>query len=396
MIRKILLVALPLVVLTAGAWAAWALIQSYEPPQKVTPEPEPPLVRTAPAEVDTLRLRVLTEGTVAPRAESELSPEVAGRVVEVSPALAGGAFFAKGDVLLRIDPREYELAVTRAKAAIAQAQVQLAQEEQEAAVARREWESLGSSGEPNPLVLREPQLAEARAQLASAEAQLEQAQYDLERTTLNAPYDGRVRQKRVDVGQFVQRGVAIATIYSVDVAEVRLPIPDDQLAFVDLPLAYRGTGDTDDGPSVILRADFGGETYEWRGRIVRTEGEIDPQTRVIHAVAQVQNPYARKRGSRRPPLAVGMFVQAEILGKTVKSVVVPRSALRGDDQLLVVNPEGRVEFRDLDILRRERDRVLVRGGVTPGEQVLVSPLEAAVEGMQVRAVTAGEAKPAAD
>jgi multidrug efflux pump subunit AcrA (membrane-fusion protein) len=219
-----------------------------------------------------------------------------------------------------------------------------------------------------------------------------------------------VRTERVDVGQFVSRGVAIATLYAVDYAEVRLPIPDRELAYVDLPLAYRpqagseaGTepAAAEDGSAVRLHAEFAGREHVWTGRIVRTEGEIDPKSRMVHAVARVEDPYARAAGSERPPLAVGLFVEAEILGRSVDAAVtLPRAALRRDEAgpgepardgyfVLVVDEESRLEFRPVEVLRSEREQVVIGDGLTAGERVCVSPLRAPVDGMRVR--VAGDA-----
>ena len=396
-LRIALMILLPVLILGAGAWAAKTMIENRPEPEKKAPEAELPLVRVISAESRAIRLTVETEGLVAPRTESQLVPEVSGRVIWVSESLVAGGFFDEGQVLIKIDPREYELALIRARSAVAQAKTRVATEEQEAAVALKEWESLGE-GKPTPLVLREPQLAEARAAQASAEAALEQAQFDLERTVVKAPFDGRLREKSVDVGQYVQRGQAVARLYSVDVAEVRLPIPDEQLAFVSLPLAYRNVENSDSakGPAVTLSSDFAGQTYKWRGRIVRTEGEIDPRTRMIHAIAQVEDPYARSGNSRRPPLAVGMFVKAEIYGKSVRAVPIPRTAIRGANTVLIVNAQNRIEFRELNIFRQERDRVLATGGVEAGELISVSTLEAAVDGMAVQVVEESQPKPVTD
>lgn len=390
-IRLALMTGLPLLVLAMGGWTAKSLIDSYEAPQ---PEPivvEPPLVRVIAAERTNLTLSVRAEGTVAPRTESQLVPEISGRVVEVSPSLAAGGFFNEGDVLLEIETRVYELAITRAEAAIEQAKLRLTTERQEAEIARLEWESLGT-GKPSPLLFREPQIAEVQASLAAAEANLRQAEYDLERTVLRAPFAGRVRSKQVDVGQFVQRGMTLATLYSVDVAEVRLPIPNSELEFCDLPLAYRDASSPVEGPGVKLVAQFAGEEHSWRGRIVRTEGEIDARTRMVNAIAQVQDPYARGRNSRRPPLAVGMFVQAEIEGIRVRDVIrAPRNALREGNIMYVVDSRGRLQFREVVPLRSERDVVLIREGIKEGELICVSPMEAAVNGMNVRTISEGEA-----
>ncbi len=390
-IRLVLMTGLPLLVLALGGWTAKSLIDSYEAPQ---PEPivvEPPLVRVIPAERTNLTLSVRAEGTVAPRTESQLVPEISGRVVEVSPSLAAGGFFNEGDVLLKIETRVYELAITRTEAAIEQAKLRLTTERQEAEVARLEWESLGT-GKPSPLLFREPQIAEVQASLAAAVANLRQAEYDLERTVLRAPFAGRVRSKQVDIGQFVQRGMTLATLYSVDVAEVRLPIPNSELEFCNLPLAYRDASSSVEGPRVKLVAQFAGEEHSWRGRIVRTEGEIDARTRMVNAIAQVQDPYARGRDSRRPPLAVGMFVQAEIEGVRVRDVIrAPRNALREGNIMYVVDSRGRLQFREVVPLRSERDVVLIREGIKEGELICVSPMEAAVNGMNVRTISEGEA-----
>ena len=383
-LRLALMGLLPLLVLAVGGFVAKALIDSYEQPEPIPAVAQPPLVRVIPAEKTALTLTVLAEGTVTPRTESQLVPEISGRVTKVSPSLAAGGFFDEGDVLLEIDSRDYNLAIVRARAAIDQAKLRLLTEQQQSDIARKEWEALGE-GEPSPLLFREPQIGEVRSSLAAAEAALEQAEYDLERTVLRAPFAGRVRSKQVDVGQFVQRGMALASLYAVDVAEVRLPIPNAELEYCRLPLAYRDEATSENGPAVKLTARFAGRDYTWQGRIVRTEAEIDPRTRMVMAIARVKNPYARA-GSSRPPLAVGMFVKAEIQGIRVRDVIrAPRSAMRNDDTVFVVDSGGRLQFRMVDILRREREVVLIRSGIEEGEQICVSPLEAAVEGMAVRA-----------
>ena len=389
-IRLALKAVLPLFVLALGIWTAKALIDSYEPPEIKPVVVEPPLVRAIRAERPNLTLKVHAEGTVAPRTESRLVPEISGRVTEVSPSLAAGGFFDEGDVLLKLDTRVYELAMTRAEEAIERARLRLTVDRQEAEIARQEWEALGE-GEPSPLLFREPQIAEVQSSLAAAEAALEQASYDLDRTVLRAPFTRRVRSKQVDVGQFVQRGETLATLYSVDVAEVRLPIPNSELEFCDLPLAYRDGKTSSEGPGVVLKALFAGEEHSWQGRIVRTEGEIDPRTRMVNTVAQVEDPYARGGHSRRPPLAVGMFVQAEIEGDRVRDVIrLPRSAMRGENVVYVVDRRGRLRFRTVTPLRTEREVVLVREGLEEGDLICVSPMEAAVDGMSFRTAVEGD------
>ncbi|MCI0438277.1 MAG: efflux RND transporter periplasmic adaptor subunit [Chloroflexi bacterium] len=228
----------PLLVLAAGLVAAWALI-SHSPQAKLQAPPrELPEVRVIRVEPRTVRLNVDSQGIVAPRAETDLVSEVAGRVVKVAPSFAAGGFFKWGEVLVAIDPRDYEFAVTKAQAQVVEARRALLQEQAEVEQARSDWKALGE-GKPTDFALRKPHLAEAQAKLAAAEAELKLARLNLERTELRAPFDGRVREKKVDVGQYVTQGSALARLYAADIAEVRLPLAIDQLAYLDLPLSYR-------------------------------------------------------------------------------------------------------------------------------------------------------------
>lgn len=380
---RLLQIVLPVVVLAAAGLGAYTLIQNRPEVQVQVPVFEPPGVRVQRVVFQDVQLTVKSQGTVGPRTESQLTPEISGRVIRVAPSFASGGFFEAGEVLLEIDPYDYQQAVIGARGQVAQARLRLAQEEAEADVARREWAALGR-GNPRALTLREPQLEDARAALAAAGASLDRATRDLDRAEVRAPYAGRVRRKSVDVGQFVTVGSPVATIYAVDYAEIRLPLPDAELAYLELPLSYRGT-ENQVGPRVTLRANFAGQTHEWQGRIVRTESEIDPVSRMVYLVAQVKDPYAPGTDPTRPPLAVGMYVEAEIEGNVVRGVaVLPRAALRGSSQLLVVDGASRLRFRDVDILRATTEAVLVRAGLEEGEAVSLSPLEAVTDGMQVQ------------
>ncbi len=377
-------VLLPGLVVVVGAIGAYTLYASKAKPETKTPTESIPLVRVMPVELQQLRLSVNSQGTVSPRTESVLASEVAGRVIWVSPSFVSGGFFERGELLVRVDAEDYREAVVRARASVTQAELRLASEVAEAELARKEWEQLGE-GEASPLTLREPQLADARATVEASIAALGQTERSLERTKILAPYAGRVRSANVDFGGWVAPGSSLATIYAVDLAEIRLPIADDQLAFLDLPLGYRGERRRGKPPEVILHAEFAGRTHEWRGTIVRTEGEIDPKSRLVHAVAQVDNPYGRGPDPDRPPLAVGMFVEAEILGRVAEDVaVVPRAALRGKDRILIVDEDDRLRFREVDVLRSTREEVIVRSGLDQGDRVCLSPLSAVTDGMRVK------------
>ncbi len=378
---------LPIALLAAGFVAAMFLVRSRAP--AVTEEPEliVPLVRVVTVQPQDVALDVTALGTVLPRTETTLAAQVAAQVVVVSPSFEVGGFVERGEVLLELDPRDFELEIERAGARVAQARLRLTREQAEARVAAEEWQQLGR-GEADPLALREPQQAEARAALAAAEAELGQARLDLERTRIRAPFTGRIRATMADLGQYLTPGRDVATLHAIDFAEVRLPVPDQQLAFLDLPLTYRDDSTEPPGPEVVLSARFTGRRHSWRGRIVRTEGELDRRSRMIHLVARIEDPYGRGAGEPgRPPLAVGLFVKARIAGRTIDgALVLPRSALRGEDRVLVAGGDGRLYFRTVELVRLEGEHAIVGGGLEPGEQVCISPLDVEVDGMQVRVV----------
>ena len=379
-------VALPIGVLAGASFAAFTMVMNR--PRVITQPPAiaPPGVHVHEVAFEDVQLTVLSQGSVRPRTESQLVPEISGRVTWVAPSFAEGGFFEAGDLMVKLDPFNYQQALVSSRSQLAQARLRLAQEEAEADVARREWAELGR-GDPRELTLRKPQLEDARAAVAAAEANVGRAERDLERAEITAPYAGRIRRKNVDLGQFVTVGNPVATIYAVDAAEVRLPLPDEELAYLHLPLSYLGTQERP-GPRVTLRAAFAGQTHTWQGRIVRTESELDPATRMVHVVAEVQDPYAVGANPDRPPLAVGMYVEAEIEGRRYTNVArLPRQALQGRDQMLVVDPNDRLRSRTVDILRASTESVFVRSGLEPGELVAISTIDGSTEGMVVQIAT---------
>ena len=381
---KTIRVLLPIAALLIGLAAAVAVIKARPTVDRQQVATLPPLVRVIEAQSTSLQLVVRAQGTVQPLVESTIVAQVAGRIEWVSPDFAEGGFFHRSDKLIQIDSRDYELVVSQAEAQVAQAQVRLQLEAAEAELAREEWQELGT-GSGNPLALREPQMAEARAAVQAAEAALEKARLDLERTAIRAQFDGRVRAKLVDLGQFINRGTPIVNVYSTQAAEVRLPVRKDDLLFVGLDPSLRLESNAAARPDVILRASIGGAEYEWDGQIVRTGSEFDANTRMLPLFARIDDPLRRRTGATGTPLPMGLFVDAEIDGIEVQDVfLLPRSAIRDDSQVLVVDGESRLRTRDIEIVRLERDRALVKAGLAPNDLVCVSQIEAVVDGMSVR------------
>ncbi len=371
---------LPPLIVGSGLLLALVLLVTGPDVEPRVPVPPIPLVRVLEVQPGALQLKVETHGTVMPRTESELIPEVSGPVVWVSGSLVSGGFFQADEVLLRIDPSDYETALEQARARVSRAQSEhrLAQRELE----RQRDLAAQNVASPAQLDIAVNLAAVAEAALRESRAARLRAERDLERTEIRAPYDGRVRSESIDVGQFASRGGAVAVLYAVDFAEVRLPVRDEELAYLDLPLVYR---DDVPGPGneVILRARFAGKEHEWRGEVVRTEGELDPKSRMVHVVARVADPYGRDSG--RPPLSIGLFVEAEILGARLeRAVVLPRSALRSGNQVLVVDSDSRLRYRPVEVVRRAGDEAVIGAGLEAGDRVCLSPLEAAVDGMAVR------------
>ena len=344
---------------------------------------QPPVVRLALAQPAPARLSVTAHGVVVPKTESRLVSEISGRIVAVADSMVSGGFFKRGDVLLRIDRVDYELALEQARARLSSAKSELARARREYARQERLSETdAGSESKRDEAANR--QLA-AAANLREASAQEKRAERDLERTRIMAPYDGRVRSELVDPGQFVNRGETLANLYSVDAAEVRLPVHDEDLAF--LPVTLAGALDPEARLNVVLRARFAGREHEWRGRIVRTEGEIDPATRMVKMIAEVQRPYDQPEGT--PPLTVGLFVDAEIEGREVGgAVVLPRAALRPLGEVHVVDADARLAVRQVEVLRLFGEEAYVRG-VQVGERVSLTRLPGAVDGLRVRTADNG-------
>jgi RND family efflux transporter MFP subunit len=370
---------LPLLIVAAGFGLAALLIATGPRLEPDGPAALPALVRVDTVLPRRVQMTARTHGTAAPRTESELMAEVAGRITRISPVMVAGGFFAAGQELLQIDPLDYQAALEQARAGHARAESELANARRNhARQVELRSRQMTSDAQVDDAVNR---LRVAEASLREAVARIALAQRDLERTTVRAPYEGRVRSKRVDVGQFVARGAAMATIYATDYAEVRLPVHDGELRFLNIPL---GAAELPTPVRVALTADFAGRTHRWEGEVVRTEGEIDPGTRMIHLVARVRAPY--QITAAQAPLAVGLFVRAEIEGSTIDDVVVlPRTALHAGNSLVyVVDREDRIRFRPVEVLRVIDEQVFISGGLQPGERVVISTLSSAMDGMPVR------------
>ncbi|TPQ24826.1 efflux RND transporter periplasmic adaptor subunit [Methylomonas koyamae] len=374
-------IILPAAVLSAAVGAAWAMIALRPSSLPAPAEPPIPRVEVVRAQPQTLQMNVHSQGVVAPREAIDLIAQVSGKVEQMHPALVSGGFFKADELLATIDPRDYDYAIVATQAEIAEAKRVLINERAQAEQALSEWQALGQ-GEASDLALRKPQLAEAEAKLQAAAADLAKAKLDRSRCEIRAPFSGRVLSKQVGRGQFLPAGATIARIYANDIAEIRLPVGINELAFLDLPLGQAGRAAH--WPAVTLSAEVAGQPQTWRGRIVRSEAELDSSSGQLFLVAQVEQPDHSRDGAA--PLLSGLFVQAEIEGVARAGLyALPRSALNNLQQVKLVDAEQRLVFRDVEILRSEPDRVVVKSGLQAGDRVVVSDLPLPVAGMRVEA-----------
>lgn len=326
------------------------------------------LVDVMTLESGSVQFTVQSQGTVLPRTQTVLSAEVSGAIVEISPKFIAGGVFQPGEVLMRIDPTDYSVSVKQAQALLRQRQIEF-----------DGAEKLRSQG-----YRAEAEFASAAAALASAEAEVVRAKRNLERTYIQLPYEGMVLSKDADLGQFVNPGTRLGVAFATNHAEVRLPLTDQDLAFVELPDAAEitGTGGAD-GPAVTLTAVQKGHPVEWQAQIVRSEGVVDEKSRVTYAVARIDDPY--RLHASGTPLPVGTFVGAKIKGSAVEGAMrVPRSALRGSSQLLFVDDENKIRIRTVNVVRADAQYAYVAGDELLGERIAVTGIDTPLNGMLVR------------
>jgi RND family efflux transporter MFP subunit len=371
---------LPLIILAVAAVITGLLIFFKPAPNEVSPERPIANVEVVTVQPETIQLSVRSQGTLLPKTETDLSIEVSGRIIEVAENFRAGGYFEAGDVLLRIDPADYQAAVAARAADLAGAQLALAQEQALSEQAAADWAAIGK-GEPSDLTLRKPQLAQAEAIVASTEAALAQAKRDLDRTRITAPYSGRVLSKNVDFGQYIVANPAnpIARIYATDTAEIRLPITEREAGFLDTKTKRQRL--------VRLRRTNAEDPSTWVARLARIEATIEPTSRLLYVVAEVNDPFKADPESGLPALRRGAFLDAEIEGKALQNAYsLPRYALRGSNTLYVLTTDNTLQTRTVNIVKSDAKLVIIDSGLEPGERVAVSPIAYYVENMPVSIV----------
>ncbi len=382
-VRALLFRLLSTFAIVAVIGAAWMTLELLKPvPQEKPRKVKKLKVFIQPVKAKTTHLTVSAQGIAEPKSEIQLRSEVEGKAVYVSPAFVAGGQFSAGDLLVKLDPQDYELIAIQRRARVTQTKEALQRVRAESENAIEELTLLNRT-EASDLAKKLPQLARAEADVASAEAALKQAEINLARTEIRAPFNGMVRKESVAPGQFINRAFVLATIFSVSETEIRLPLRGEQLSQLALPLNYFASPEQSKF-TVALSADVAGERGQWTGKIVRTEGVMDKSTRTVYAVVHVDTPYATDNG--RMPLVAGMYVNAQIKGRAIKdAVTLPRKAIRTDSKVWLVDKNETLQIEDVTVVSRDHQNAVVTG-LSGKNRVITSALVMAVEGLPVRAI----------
>ncbi len=352
---------------------------SAPPKAKINVAVKPLQLIDYPVEIDSF-------GTVKPRTQSMLVAQVSGLIIDINEQFREGGFFEKGDVLLQLDDRDLKAEVKSAQANLLNAEQNLLEEQARGRQALTDWQRLGNESEPSILVLRKPQLAAAQAQVLSAQAQLEKAQLNLERTKIKAPYAGRVLNRSVDLGQVVSNNMQLATIYATDSVEIRLPIKNKDLPFINLPEQYRDGAKNQRGSAVNFTSDLIGE-QQWQGQLIRTEGAIDESAQQLYVVAKINDPY-KSTSDNQYPVKIGQYVKAKINGKVASQVlVIPNSAIYQGSYVYVVE-NGTLQRKNIVLAWQNALQGIVSKGLEAGSQLVLTPLGQVSSGTPVQIMDA--------
>lgn len=337
------------------------------------------------------RVQVASYGIVKPRTQSILVAQVSGEISFISDSLRDGGFFEKGQMLLSIDERDYLAEVKIAEASLLSAKQALVEEQARGKQALADWQRLGSGDAPSDLVLRKPQLAAQQANVLSAQAKLEKAQLALERTKIVAPFSGRVLKKHVDIGQVVSNNAQLAEIFATDKVEIRLPINNKDLAFINLPEVYQSGEKTNQNSLVTFNSDLIGE-QTWQGTLVRTEGAINDASQQLYVVAQIEDPYSTPVSGQNP-VKIGQYVSATIKGREIpNALVIPNNAIYQGSYVYVLDKENQLLRKDISLAWQGESESLVATGLMANERLVVTPLGQVSSGTRVAVIGEAPAK----
>jgi len=377
-----------IIVLIAGSVALGSyLIKTKPEPRKRVRQPAVPVVEIMTPKLQSYTQKIRSSGSVETNLSTNLVSEVSGKVVSVTRAFQEGNYFKKGQHLLSVDSTDYRNAIVIARAEISQRTLEIKNEQNLAQLAVRDFRLLGNNRRPGEMASRRPHIAAAMANLDAAKIRLEQAKNNLKKTKVLAPYTGRIRSTSVNVGQFVSPGTLLGQIYSTDYVEVRLPLSLADYEQLNLPETYQNQQSIrkDSLPKVVFSANYGSKVHTWQGRIVRASAAMDDRTRQIPVIARIENPFSKKTGDDTPPIKIGQFLKAEILGTELNNVyVIPTTSTRQNREVMLYD-DGKVNIIPIEVITGEDDSLIIsQDALPPGAKLIITPMPSAKSGMKVR------------
>ncbi|MEC7894012.1 MAG: efflux RND transporter periplasmic adaptor subunit [Pseudomonadota bacterium] len=382
-------IVLPIAILIGCFLISGYLIRNPTTVEEAAIEIIPVSVRVAEVNLESVDLVVGSQGKVQAAQTASLSAPVAGPVEWISSSMEAGGYVEGGQALLRLEAADFETALERSRANLQQAQAESEFADTELARMRELAEQRLASDSQLQDAQRRANVNKAR--LIDAQASYDQAQLDLDRTEIRAPFNAVIQSRDVELGQYVNRAQSVALLYGADEVEVRVPLAIRQLGFLNVPLGQRGEISEEHAPDVLLTGMYGGQKYNWPGKLVRIEASIDPSSNTVQTIIRVSQPSTDKEqdenGLRTIPLPIGLYVEADIQGRTVENIIsLPRSVIRNNNQVLIVDAENKMYYREVEIFRLEEQQVLISSGILPGERICISPIQAVVDGMAVQPV----------
>ncbi|NQZ83410.1 MAG: efflux RND transporter periplasmic adaptor subunit [Colwellia sp.] len=370
-------IIVPIAILAAGILLFVGLSAMKKPPEEKAEVDNTPIVAVELVTVAPMTLTVDSYGVVKPKYETELVAQVSGQIVDLSPIFVRGGFINKGQLLARIDPNDYKAALIEAQANMASARAALEKERAQGQVAEREWKRITDTS-PTELSLRKPQLAQELARVKSAQAAVLRAKRNLERTEIRAPYDAMIESRNIGLGSYVGTGSMVGKLLGTDVAEVRLPVADNQLQFL------LGNGVNS---QVQLKGTFAGIDTQWHAQIARSEGVIDNKSRMSYLVAEINDPYLlNTKDEAKSPLRFGSYVKAEIIGLQLSQASLVPRYLVNDNRVAILDKDSKLHYAEVGIVRQEGANVVIESGLVDGDKLIISALDYPLDGMKLALV----------
>jgi len=370
-------IIIPFVILIAGILIFMLFSSMKKPPEEKAEVDNTPIVAVEAIAVAPMTLEVESYGVVKPKYETELVAQVSGQIVELSPTFVRGGFVQEGQLLARIDPNDYQAALIDAEATMASARASLETERAQGQVAEQEWQRITDTS-PTELSLRKPQLAQEIARVKAAQASVLRAKRNLERTEIRAPYDAMIDSRNVGLGSFVGTGSMVGKILGTAIAEVRLPVADNQLQF----LVAQGKD-----ASVNLFGTFAGQEILWPAKIARSEGVIDNKSRMSYLVAEIHDPYALSANNPATPARFGSYVKAKIIGREIEQATSVPRYLVNNNRVALLDSESKLRYVAVSIIRENGSNVIISSGLADGDQLIVSALDYPINGMKLALIT---------